>query len=83
MSPVQQLATAITACEAGGGEGLFFEASPLPGLLVEVGSNRIAAANPAAAGFYGYTREEMQGMDLAALCGGQAVVDGPARHLAK
>jgi PAS domain S-box-containing protein len=42
----------------------FFEASPMASFVVEVDSQRILAANPAALAMYGYSREEFLGLSL-------------------
>jgi PAS domain S-box-containing protein len=43
---------------------LFFEQNNAAMLLIEPGSGTIMNANPAAAGFYGYSREELLGMNI-------------------
>ncbi|MDO9381402.1 MAG: EAL domain-containing protein [Hyphomicrobiaceae bacterium] len=46
---------------------LLFESNPLPMLVCRLGSWEIAAANDAAVAHYGYTREEMTKLPLAAI----------------
>ena len=59
---------AIHIQEVEGRYGELFERNRAPMLLMEFAGARIRDANDAAAGYYGYSREQMRGMHMSQLC---------------